>query len=161
MYRSNINTGSRKLAFFDEQHKALIDQLAASATNGGIAVVGLHFPSCVTQSAFDNFFSSGFDLPWKRGAYHRTDFQLQRSCVLPRGVSHSSFPPPYSMKVLHVRNARPRERIFVPVSGATTQSHVLSAEPVDASQAAVTGAKIGNGYLAYCGDVNAEAGSTL
>lgn len=32
MYRSNINTGSRKLAFFDEQHKALIDQLAASAT---------------------------------------------------------------------------------------------------------------------------------
>lgn len=60
------------------------------------------------------------------------------------------------MKVLHVQGARTEEKVYVPITGTTTQSHVFPAERVDGSQAAVVGAKIGEGYLVYCGDVNAE-----
>lgn len=63
------------------------------------------------------------------------------------------------MKTLHIKNARPLEKIFIPISGAQTQSHVFAPEYVDRTQAAVPGAKIGNGYLVYCGDVNGEVGS--
>lgn len=41
------------------------------------------------------------------------------------------------------------------------QSHVFPAERVDESQAAVVAAKIGEGYLVYCGDVNAEESATV
>jgi hypothetical protein len=40
-----------------------------------------------------------------------------------------------------------------------TQSNVFPPEYVDQAQAAVVGAKVGNGYLVYVGDVNAEEGS--
>ena len=63
------------------------------------------------------------------------------------------------MKVLHVKNARPHEKIFVPVADAITQSLVFPLEYVDQAQAAVVGAKVGNGYLAYAGHVNSEEGS--
>ncbi|OKP01027.1 hypothetical protein PENSUB_7608 [Penicillium subrubescens] len=99
---------------------------------------------------FDNFFASGFELPWKSGDYHRTEFEFNRSCVLPQGAMTSSLPGPYSMKTLHIKNARPHEKIFVPVRNARTQSHVLPPTPVDPTQAR---------YVAYCGDANAEEGS--
>ena len=35
------------------------------------------------------------------------------------------------MKVLHIKNARPHENIFVPVADAITQSHVFPPEYVD------------------------------
>jgi hypothetical protein len=63
------------------------------------------------------------------------------------------------MKVLHVKNARPDEKIFIPVANAMTKSNVLPPEYVDQAQAAVVGAKVGNGYLVYVGDANAEEGS--
>lgn len=126
---------------------------------GGLAIIGLHFPNFTRMDVFDNFFASAFELPWVHGEYHRTDFELNPSCVLPHGATPSSFPGPYSMKALHIKQARPHEKIFVPVSGALTQSHVFPPEHVDATQAAVTGAQIGNGYLVYCGDVNGEVGS--
>ncbi len=37
-----------------------------------------------------------------------------------------------------------------------TQSHVFPSEYVNQAQAAVVGAKLGNGYMVYLGDVNAE-----
>jgi hypothetical protein len=63
------------------------------------------------------------------------------------------------MKVLHVKNARPDEKIFVPVANSITQSNVFPPEYVDQAEAAVAGAKVGNGYLVCVGDVNAEEGS--
>lgn len=77
------------------------------------------------------------------------------------------------MKVLHVKDARSHEKIFIPVAGAQTQSLVFPPEYVDhvcrispnhsetntdsiKTQAAVVGAKIGEGYLVYHGDVNQE-----
>ena len=63
------------------------------------------------------------------------------------------------MKALHVKNAGQHEKIFVPLAGGTTQSQAFPPSYVDEAQAAVVGAKIGDGYLVYCGDVNGEQGS--
>jgi hypothetical protein len=111
------------------------------------------------MNVFDKFFNETFGLPWQHGDYHRSDFHLNPSCSLPTGVAPNSLPAPYSMKVLHVKNARPYEKIFVPVVNVMTQSHVFPPEYVDQAQAAVVGAKVGNGYLVYVRDVNAEEGS--
>jgi hypothetical protein len=137
----------------------VLQNVISYVQNGGLVIAGLHFPNFVRPDEFDNFFASAFALPWRAGDYHRTDFELNRSCVLPQGVKTSSLPGPYSMKTLHINNARPHEKIFVPVRNARTQSLVFAPTPVDPTQAAVTGAKIGNGYVVYCGDVNPEEGS--
>jgi hypothetical protein len=47
---------------------------------------------------------------------------------------------PYDMKVLHVKNALPSEKIIVQDEKST--------------QAAVAGAKVGAGFVIYAGDVN-------
>lgn len=60
------------------------------------------------------------------------------------------------MKVLHVKNARPEEKVFVPVPDAKTQSMVFPLSHVDHAQAAVVGARIGGGFLIYCSDFNTE-----
>lgn len=62
--------------------------------------------------------------------------------------------------MLHVQGARPEEKLYLPVYGARTQSAVFPPEQVDQSQAAVVGAKMGDGFLGYCGDVNGEVESS-
>ena len=76
--------------------------------------------------------------------------QINPTCSLPTGVASELLPAPYSMKVLHIKNARPHEKIFIPMDNGMTLSQ---------TQAAVVGAKIGNGYLVYVGDVNPEEGT--
>lgn len=87
------------------------------------------------------------------------EFELNPSYSLSISVASNRLPKPYSMKVLHIKNARPEEKIFVPVANAMTQSNVFPREYVDQAQAAVVGSKVENGYLVYVGDVNAEEGS--
>ena len=142
-----------------KKNKPVLPKLVSYLQNGGLVIVALHFPSFTNMDRFDNFFEF-FQLPWKHGDYHRTDFQFNPSCVLPCTVAKDSFPPPFSMKVLHVKNAREGEKIFIPVPEATTQSHVFPPTHVDQAQAAVVGAKVGDGFLIYAGDVNGEIGST-
>lgn len=139
------------------KHQKVLDKVLFYARCGGVVVVGVHFPSFTTLEAFDKFFGEeGFGLPWRRGDYHRASFRFNSSCVLTTDVEPSLFPAPYSMKVLHVQNARAHEKIFVPVADAVTQSHVLSPERVDQTQAAVVGARFGAGHVFYIGDVNLE-----
>jgi hypothetical protein len=141
------------------ENRAVLDKVVSYVRNGGLVIIGLHFPCFTNMITFDKFFNETFSLPWRHGDYHRTSFQLNPSCSLPTGAASNSLPAPYSMKALHVKDAQPHEKIFVPVANATTQSHVFPPEYVDQSQAAVVGAKVGNGYLAYIGDVNSEEGS--
>jgi hypothetical protein len=111
------------------------------------------------MDVFDKFFGEAFGLPWVHGDYHRTNFQFNPSSTLPENVTSASLPAPFSMKVLHVKNARPEEKIFIPVPEAMTQSHVFPPSYIDQTQSAVVGAKFGDGYVAYVGDVNGEQGS--
>jgi hypothetical protein len=83
------------------------------------------------MDAFDKFFNETFGLPWQHGDYHGSDSQLNPSCSLPTGVASNSLPAPYSMKVLHIKNARPYEKIFVPAANAMRQSNVFPPKYVD------------------------------
>jgi hypothetical protein len=141
------------------KNRSVLDKVVPYLWNGGLVIIGLHFPHFTTRDVFDKFFGSAFGLSWLRGDYHRTDFQFNPSSTLPANVASASLPAPFSMKVLHVTNARPEEKIFVPVPEATTQSHVFPPSHVDQAQAAIVGAKVGDGYVAYVGDVNGEEGS--
>ena len=138
----------------ETKNKPVLEKVQSYLQNGGLVIFGLHFPNFTPMGAFDNFFNEQFGLPWKHGAYHRSDFQLNPSCTLPTMVTKGSFPSAYSMKVLHVKDARPDERIFVPVPGAMKKSRVFPPDHVDQAQAAVAGAKFGNGFVVCAGDVN-------
>ncbi|KUJ09771.1 uncharacterized protein LY89DRAFT_597549, partial [Mollisia scopiformis] len=142
----------------DNKNKHVFDKVVSWARGGGTVIVGLSFCGFTIPTEFKNFFSS-FGLPWTRGDYHRTNFQFNPSLTLPP-VMQSSLSAPYSMKVLHVDKARPEEKLYIPVDGARIQSSVFAADPVnDPTQAAVAGAKIGQGDLLYIGGVNGEEGS--
>jgi hypothetical protein len=137
---------------------AFVLQKVLSYVNaGGLLIIGLHFPNFTAMDVFDKFFNK-LGLPWKHGDYHRTTFRFNPACTLPSELSSTSFPGPYSMKVLHVKGARAQEKIFVPVPEATTQSMVFAPAYVDQAQAAVVGAKIGDGFVFYDGNVNPEEG---
>lgn len=139
------------------KNRAVLDKVVSYVRNGGLVIFGLHFPNFTDFNTFDDFFSGAFGLPWKHGGYQSADFEFNPSCSLPPATN--SLPAPYSMKVLHVKNAQPHEKIFIPVNDAETQSLAFPQEYVYQAQAAVAGAKVGNGYLVYCGDVNPGDGS--
>jgi hypothetical protein len=143
----------------DRRNRNVLQKVVSYAHNGGLVIIGLHFPTFIEGDRFDNLFNTAFGLPWKRGSYHRTVFKYNPSSVLPPGTVSSSLPEPCSMKAVHVKHTRPHERIFLPISNATTQSFVFDPEPVDGTEPAVAGASVGDGYLVYCGDVNGEEGS--
>ncbi|KAL4966777.1 uncharacterized protein BDV14DRAFT_34860 [Aspergillus stella-maris] len=146
------------LASSKQANREVLAKVKTYVQDGGLAIAGLHFPNFTRMDAFTKFFDY-FGLPWTNGDYHRTSFQLNPSGVFPGSTRYDVLPGHYSMKVLHVKNARPDEKLFIPQDGAKTQSRVFSAEYVDESQAAVVGAKLGRGFLVYCGDVNGEDGS--
>ena len=141
------------------KNRPVLNKVVSYLRNGGLVIIGLHFPNFTTMDVFDKFFGKAFGLPWVHGDYHRTDFQFNPSSTIPANVASASLPAPYSMKVLHIKNASPEEKIFIPVPEAMTKSHVFPPSYVDQSQAAVVGAKVGDGYLVYVGDVNGEQGS--
>ncbi|KAK5701357.1 hypothetical protein LTS12_028383, partial [Elasticomyces elasticus] len=167
-------------ALTDRRNKAILTKTLAYARAGGTVIAGFHFPSFSPKNDFDRFFNQGCGLPWKAGAYHRAEFEFNPSSGSASGSASASasalagggggggdaatMPGPYSMKALHVKNVRAEERVFVPIDGAVTQSHVFPAEEVDSDdgQAPVAGAKMGEqgGRLYYIGDVNAEVEST-
>ncbi|PYH75798.1 hypothetical protein BO82DRAFT_359734 [Aspergillus uvarum CBS 121591] len=142
----------------NQEIREVLIKIKAYVENGGIAIVGLHFPNFTPMDKFRRFFEA-FGLAWENGDYHRTTFQLNPSALLPESIETASLPRPYSMKALHVKNAKRQEKIFVPIEGAVTQSLVFPPNYVNQAQAAVAGARLGWGYLIYCGDVNGEDGS--
>lgn len=124
--------------------------------NGGLLIFGLDFPDLVDIDAFNQLFTQEFGLPWKRGDYHRADFQVNPNCTLPTGATRDLLPQPYSMKAVHIANAHPHEKILLPVLGGISPSRVFPQALTGQEQAAVVCAKVGSGFVAYVGDVNNE-----
>lgn len=142
-----------------EENRPVLGKVVSYVRGGGLVIFGLHFPCFIDIDDIDKIFTENFGLPWQRGQYGRSEYQLNSSCSLPSGVVLNSLPAPYSMKVLQVKDARPHEKIFLPVTNPETQSLGFSPKYVNRAEAAVVGAKVGNGYLVYAGDVNPGEGS--
>jgi len=119
-------------------NKAVIEKIITYVRAGGLVIVGLHFPQFTNGAAFKAFFRN-FGLPWESADYTNGQFRFNVGCELPNNATPIAVSP-YNMKALHVKNALPREKIIVPVDK----------QP----QAAVVGAKVGEGFVVYAGDVN-------
>lgn len=79
--------------------------------------------------------------------------------ILP--TENPSLVPSYSMKVLHVSGLCPGDTIYLPSENARLQSMIfLPVAITDRSESPAVQTRVGRGYFAYIGDVNAEEGST-
>jgi len=138
------------------EHKPVLDKVVSYVQNGGLVIIGFHFPSFTNFDDIDELFGKAFGLPWLSGDYTRSEIQFNPSSTAPSAIF--PMPSPFTMKALRVRNARPEEKIFVPVPvrEEETLSTALPPAYVDQTQATVVGVKVGDGYVAYVGDVNAE-----
>jgi hypothetical protein len=138
---------------------SVLAKVVSYARSGGLVIIGLHFPCFANDEGFRLVFKDGFGLPWMPGEYHQGDFQFNPACSLPTTTLEAKLPRSYRMRVLNVKDAMPHERSFIPVLTAQTQPPILPPAEFDQSQAPVAGAKVGNGFLAYIGDLNAAPGS--
>ncbi|KAG0645183.1 hypothetical protein D0Z07_9237 [Hyphodiscus hymeniophilus] len=126
-------------------NQGVIEKVITYVRGGGLAIVGLHFPSHITGPAFKAFFRR-FGLPWEPAELTRREVRFNVGCELPSGATPIAVKS-YTTKVLHVKNALPREKIIVPVNTST--------------QVAVAGAKVGDGFVVYAGDVEPGENSNM
>ena len=139
------------------KYAAVLEKVAVYARSGGTVVFMGHFSSFVHPEDLENLFRTHFDLPWKRGDYYRTTVHL--SPDVPH-IAKAGLPAAYSQKTLFLKNVASDAALYSPSSESVTQSLVFPSQPVtDLSQAAVAFGKVGEGWVGYLGDVNAEVGS--
>ncbi|KAL2795396.1 hypothetical protein BJX66DRAFT_336960 [Aspergillus keveii] len=131
----------------ERRNKKVLEKVKAYVENGGLAIVGLHFPAFVHFNKFGKFFFA-FGLSWKLGTYTRNYFEFNQDCALPFTTVSSSFPGRFSMKALHVAHVQPDEGIFFP-----DVNYACSRE------AGIAVTQVGRGCLAYVGDVNGQTES--
>lgn len=142
----------------ESKNSEVLSSLIGWVNAGGIAVVGSLFPTLANGSEFNRFFEK-WRLPWKMGNYHRTTFVLNPS--IPQLSSHSaSLMTSYSMKAVHLRGVNAEDILYAPTEDSRVESHVFAPSPVDLSHVPVAYTRIGDGFLGYIGDVNAEEEST-
>ncbi|KAF7301006.1 Triacylglycerol lipase [Mycena indigotica] len=132
------------------------DAILAYVRRGGTAIVMGHFSSFVKPDNIKPFFAKA-GLSWERGSYHRTTTTLNRTNA---GPMADKLPASYSQKALSVSKVDPAHVWYASTAESVVESHVFA--PTSAhtpSEAAVALAVVGDGKLAYLGDVNAEDGS--
>ncbi|PLB54016.1 hypothetical protein P170DRAFT_420798 [Aspergillus steynii IBT 23096] len=129
------------------EHRDVLEKVRQYVERGGILIFAIHFSSVTPEDVFNSFFEQTFGVPWRKGIYLR-----------------DAFPAAYrNIEAQHVINTQPHEIIMGPVPDEElSRSHPFqpAPEPVDKSQAAVVGTKVGDGYLAHIGYPNHENRAT-
>ena len=121
--------------------------------DGGTLIFGLGFPSFTKPSEYGDLFSA-FDIPWRAGEYHRTEFDLNATA---ESIASVALPPGYSQKALHLKNVERKDAIYLPSSSSRIQSAVFPPDPIqDLTQTPTAFRQYGSGKLGYVGDVNME-----
>ncbi|KAJ4486342.1 hypothetical protein J3R30DRAFT_3445981 [Lentinula aciculospora] len=139
------------------KHRSLNEQLVRYAKAGGTVVFGCNFSNRFSFGAADSFFRA-WCVPWSLGDYHRTTVYLNGTGV--PGMNLTGLDPSYSVKALNLAKILPNSAIYSPSRDSRTQSHVFPATAVDTSQTPAAYSAIGDGYMGYTGDVNAEEPTT-
>ncbi|KAI0776992.1 hypothetical protein BD413DRAFT_524578 [Trametes elegans] len=142
------------------KHVPLLNRLVRYARAGGRVVLGMQLGNYLRLDTASSFFRA-WGLDWDAGSYFRTTFALNPA-GLPPPLSATALFPSLSMKALHVKNA-PREcAVYLPTAQSRLESLVYAPTPISGDMAAESPAvftRVGEGYLGYVGDVNAEQGS--
>ncbi|TFK66784.1 hypothetical protein BDN72DRAFT_843792 [Pluteus cervinus] len=124
-------------------NRALLAKFVSYVKKGGTGVVGATFGTFVSDKDAQAFFNDALGLTWKLGSYFRTTFFLNA----PNDIVqlNPSLPTSYSMKALHLSGLKPGEAVY---------------HQPDEDEAPVVSTTVGEGRLAYIGDVNGEVGAT-
>jgi hypothetical protein len=143
----------------EASNAAVLRQVVSYVRAGGTAVIGGLFSSFVRPMDMTNWFRKHWDLPWRAGDYHRTTVYLNSGAqrVPPQYGLH----PEYSQKAVFLQNVTSDAAWYLPSESSTTQSLVFAPVSVDRQQTPVAFAAVGEGWLGYVGDVNAEKGSDV
>lgn len=141
------------------RNNALQQQLATYVRSGGTLIFCCIFSSFVRSTNMLKLWEN-FELPWKRGDYHRTTFYLSQRMKNVLGSQRAAgLEREYSAKALHLENVPTDSKVYVPLEQSRLESRVWAPSPVDQSQTPAAFHKYGNGWLGYIGDVNNETGS--
>ncbi|CAM6096929.1 unnamed protein product [Calypogeia fissa] len=137
-------------------------KLVQYARDGGTLIFGGLCSSFGRPDDFGKFFERTLILPWKFGSYHRTTFVLNPAMVAANDRFAKPFvPKSCSMKAVHIAGAAPESRVYIATDGSVIESMVFSPTRItDRSESPVLFAEYGRGFVAWIGDVNAEAEST-
>ncbi|KAL8276716.1 hypothetical protein RQP46_010895 [Phenoliferia psychrophenolica] len=144
---------------------ALVSALLAYVERGGTIVLGGSLQSCINPSNLDALFRD-LKLSWKMGPYHRTTHAvIPTHPVLPTLTGGVSLPSSYSMKAVMLKDVPEDEVLYRPADGARHESLAMQLSPggggkVDAKEVPIAMGQVGEGWIAWIGDVNAEAGTT-
>ncbi|KAK2786429.1 hypothetical protein FQN52_001179 [Onygenales sp. PD_12] len=140
-------------AIVEPENSSVLDKLISYACAGGIVVVGCHFSSFISPDEFESFFAR-WALPWKLGNYSRETVSVNHQV---RGVDKVGLPAAYSQKAVFINNISPDAALYQVLPDPEDESFPSRYH----GQTPVAYTKIGDGWLGYVGDVNAEAGSDL
>lgn len=138
---------------------SVLAQLAGYVRRGGTAVFCCHFASYAPMDALDGFFGDAFGLPWRRGEYYRTTFALNAAAARHVGQAQQRrrLAAAYSQKAVHLRDVQSAQAVYLPTAESKLESLVFTAESIeDHEQTPVAWARVGEGWVGYVGDVNAE-----
>ncbi|KAL1942221.1 hypothetical protein VTO73DRAFT_6285 [Trametes versicolor] len=147
-------------AITQPKYAALLARLIEYARGGGRVVLGVQFSNHFQLDTVGPFFRK-WGLALQGGSYHRTTFGLNPAGV-PAPLKANMLFPTVSMKALHLKNV-PREcAVYLPTPASHLESMVYAPTPITgdkAEESPAVWARVGDGYLGYVGDVNAEQGS--
>jgi len=134
------------------QNRPVLEKLKSYIRNGGRAVFCLDFPIHTPRDPFNSFFDREFGVSWQRCMFGLANYGFNAGCILPADSTAASFRSQTYMKAVTVMGAQSWEEIYKPIYAPDSMD--------DVQQAAVAGARIGEGYLIYFGDVNADVANT-
>ena len=143
------------------KHNKLLTKLIEYAHSGGTVILGMQYSNHIKPMRFRPFLTR-WGVPWDRGSYFRTTTVLNPAGV-PAPLDKSALLPSVSMKSVHVKGAPREHAVYLPTAESCIQSHVFAPDRLTGEQAEESPAvlaRVGQGYLGYVGDVNAEQGST-
>jgi hypothetical protein len=157
------------------ENSKVLSSLIRWVNDGGIAVTGSVFASFISWDNLDRFFEK-WGLPWKMGSYLGTTFVLNSS-IHQLSSQSASLMASYSMKAVHIKGVEAEDVLYAPTIDEDTDEDDIDevsplprgpsrpyvfppSTPVDLLNVPIAYTRVGNGFLGYVGDVNAEEGST-
>ncbi|KAH8655618.1 triacylglycerol lipase [Xylariales sp. PMI_506] len=134
---------------------ALSRKLSDYVRNGGRLVFGGVFSGEIRPNELGKYMKEKWDLPWEAGSYHRTTLYLNEQVA---NRPTSGLPSSYSQKAVFLKHVDPDTAWYVATDRSVVESLVpLPGSEIDLLETAVAFASVGDGWIGYVGDVNAEA----
>ncbi|VUC29828.1 unnamed protein product [Clonostachys rosea] len=137
----------------------LRNRVARYIRNGGTVIFMGHFASSVNPPDLQNLFNL-LDLPWAAGSYKRLTHRLTHT-LNPQGWTPSpdavALPAQYTQKALFIKSVRPTQALYQTTPASPTEEQDVAPEILhNPNEAAVAVGAVGEGIVAYLGDLNGE-----